>query len=155
MLRIEPAASDAPREALRLIGDLISFVEPGLLELWTTTGITFTQRRLLRLLEDAPRSPGALAGELGVAAPSLTRQLQRLEDRGFITREIDRDDRRRVVVALTASGASALTGQRVFSTSPVAAAVRDMSPRQRRELVRSLATVIALARKKEAAGAHV
>lgn len=154
VLKIEAPASDGPKEALRLIADLISLVEPQLLELWTTTGLTFGQRRLLRRLEEGPRSAGALAADLGVVAPSLTRQLQKLEDQGLVTREIDRDDRRRVVVGLTPAGRAALGGQRVFSTSPLAAALREMTARQRRDLARSLEAVIRLARAKEAGSAH-
>jgi DNA-binding MarR family transcriptional regulator len=154
MLTIAAPTGDTPKDALRAIGDLISLVEPRLLELWTTTGITFAQRRLLRLLDEAPRSAGALAAELGVAAPSLTRQLQKLEDQGLITRAIDRDDRRRVVVALTPAGAAVLGGQSASSASPLAHAVRELNAKQRRDLTRSLSLVIRMAREKEAAGSH-
>ncbi len=150
MLRIEAPAPDTPKDALRLVGDLISLVEPQLLELWTT-GLTFGQRRLLRRLEDGPRSAGALAADLGVAAPSLTRNLQKLEEQGLITREMDRDDRRRVVVGLTTAGATALGGQRAFSTSPLAAAIRELPARQRRDLVRALGVLVNAVREKEAA----
>lgn len=148
VLKVSPA--DERRQLVRLLADVVSLVEPRLLELWTTTGMTFGQRRLLRRLSAGPRSAGALAAELGVSAPSLTRQLQKLEDHGMIVRAIDREDRRRVVVSLTSAGETALADHKVFGGSPVALAVRDMTGRQQRDLVRNLEVLIRLARQRAA-----
>lgn len=145
MLKIAPAIEDSKR-LVRLLADVVSLVEPRLLELWNTTGMTFAQRRLLRRLRDSPRSAGALASELGVSAPSLTRQLQKLEDNGLIVRAIDPEDRRRVVVTLSAAGAKTLEDHGVFGDSPLALAVGDLTVRQQRELVRNLETLVRLAR---------
>jgi DNA-binding MarR family transcriptional regulator len=147
MLRI--AEVDSETELRHLLGDLVGIVEPQLVELWRSTGLTFVQRRLLRRLGEGPRSAGALAAELGVAAPSLTRQLQKLEDRRLITRQVDRNDRRRVLVALTAAGQVALADRKTIARSPLATAVRDMSPRQQRELARTLGVLVQLARRRQ------
>jgi DNA-binding MarR family transcriptional regulator len=143
VLRI--AEADSESELRHVLGDLVALVEPQLLELWRGTGMTFAQRRLLRRLTDGPRSAGALAAELGVAAPSLTRQLQKLEDRRLITRQVDPDDRRRVLVALTAAGRQSLADRRFFARSPLAMAVRDMAPGRQREVARSLRALVQLA----------
>jgi DNA-binding MarR family transcriptional regulator len=147
VLRI--AATDTETELRHLLGDVVGIVEPQLVDLWRSTGMTFVQRRLLRRLSDGPRSAGALAAELGVAAPSLTRQLQKLEDRRLITRQIDRNDRRRVLVALTASGQVALADRRTLARSPLAMAVDDMSERQQRDLARGLSVLVQLARRRQ------
>jgi DNA-binding MarR family transcriptional regulator len=152
MLRISRAANgveggDGPREVIHAIADLVAVVEPRLLDLWKSTGMTFAQRRLLRRLRDGSRSAGALAAELDIAAPTLTRQLQKLEERGLISRAMDSDDRRRVVVTLTPSGERSLADHRIFGGGALAMAARDLPADQRRELVRSVAHLLRLARK--------
>ena len=149
MLKIAP---DADRKRLvTLLADIVSIVEPRLHELWTTTGITFAQRRVLRRLREGPLSAGAIAADLGVSAPSVTRQLQRLEDHGLIVRAIDSDDRRRVLVKLTPAGKAFLADHKVFGDSPITQAAGDLSPREQRELARHLERFIRAAR--ERAGA--
>ena len=144
-----PEAEDS-RDAVRLLADVVSLLEPRLLELWTTTGITFGQRRLLGQLRRGPQSAGALAAALGISAPSLTRRLQTLEDNGFISRSIDRDDRRRVLVSLASKGQASLAGRKVFEGSPLALAAADLTDRQRRDLVRALRLLIQRARERAA-----
>jgi len=140
------AGEDEVKALVRALGDVITLVEPRLLELWKSTGITFAQRRLLRRLVAGPRSAGDLASELGVAAPTLTRQLQKLEERGILSRAVDSVDRRRVVVALTDAGKRLLAGHRVLGGGPLAQAARDLTPRRRRELTESLGVLTRLAR---------
>jgi len=148
----QPPASkrDDEKEVVRALADLITLVEPRLLQLWKSTGMTFAQRRLLRRLRTGPRSAGALAAELGVAAPTVTRQLQKLEERGLIGRAVDTKDRRRVVVTLTIDGEKSLADNRVIGGSPLALAARDLPPKRRRNLVESLAELTSLARERGA-----
>jgi DNA-binding MarR family transcriptional regulator len=146
------AEIDETREVMRVVADLVSLVEPRLLALWKATGMTFGQRRVLRQLRNGPRAAGSIATSLGVAAPTLTRQLVKLEERGLITRVSDRADRRRVMVTLTASGRRSLTDHRVFKGGPIALAARELTSRERRELALSGARLTALARKQLGAG---
>lgn len=145
MLRVSEAVGQ--KAVVRLLAEVVSLVEPRLLEFWKTTGITFGQRRLLRRLREGPLTAGALAADLGIAAPSLTRQLQRLEEDGLISRAVDREDRRRVTVTLTAAGHAVLNDHKVFGGSPLALAVRDLGLKQQRDLARDLEALIILARK--------
>jgi DNA-binding MarR family transcriptional regulator len=140
------------RALVRALGDVITLVEPRLLELWKSTGITFAQRRVLRRLVSGPRSAGDLAAELGIAAPTLTRQLQKLEDRGLLDRRVDATDRRRVTVALTDAGARLLAGHRVLGGGPLVMAARNLSPGRRRDLADALRRLVELAREPEVAG---
>lgn len=50
-------------------------------------------------------SPGELARELGVRAPTVTKTLNRLSDRGFVSRRPSRLDGRMMLVVLTEEGA--------------------------------------------------
>ncbi len=137
------------REVIRAIADLVGLVEPQLLHVWRSTGMTFTQRRVLRQLRDAPRFAGEIAGALGMSGPSLTRQLARLEERGFISRTLDTNDRRRILVDLTAGGRRVLEGHRVFAGSSIARAARELTPDQREQLITSLAVLVRRARELE------
>ena len=134
------------RQVVRAIADLVGLVEPRLLALWKATGMTLGQRRLLRELRDGPRAAGSLATSLGVAAPTLTRHLARLEARGLIARTPDRIDRRRVLVTLTATGRRALADHGVFRGGPVVAAARELTSDERIELVSRLNRFATLAR---------
>ena len=68
-------------------------------------GVTGPQRLVIRLVG---RRPGISAGELAdllrVHPSTLTGVLRRLEERGFVARKADPEDRRRAVLTLTASG---------------------------------------------------
>ena len=52
----------------------------------------------VRLTEGAPLDLGTLAIEVGVTKANISRELQRMEERGFLTRGEDPDDRRRIRV---------------------------------------------------------
>lgn len=72
-------------------------------------GVTEQQWRVLRVLNDTgPLDPTSLAHAALLYAPSVTRIIKDLSDRGFVTREIDANDRRRAIVALAPIGAALL-----------------------------------------------
>ncbi len=47
-----------------------------------------------------PMTAGAIAEHTGLATPSVTALVDRLEEKGFVSRVRDREDRRRVIVTL-------------------------------------------------------
>ena len=68
-------------------------------------GITGPQRLALRIIGRFPGLPaGKLAALLHLHPSTLTGILRRLESRGLIRRRTDPDDRRRVLLGLTARG---------------------------------------------------
>lgn len=138
--------TDSRREVIRALADVVSLVEPRLLDLWKTTGMTFAQRRVLRRLRERPRSPGSLAAELGSSAPTLTRHLHKLEGHGLVTRSVDTGDRRRIVVELTEAGRRSLADHRVFGGSALAVAAAEMTEQERRSLLTGLGRLVELAR---------
>jgi DNA-binding MarR family transcriptional regulator len=140
---------DSPKAVVRALADVLSLAEPRLVDLWRSTGMTFAQRRVLRRLRQGPRAAGSLAAELGIAAPTLTRQLQRLEGAGLLKRSVDNGDRRKVLVSLTRTGESSLAEHGVFRDSPLALAAEQLTPRQRRVLVGGLGRLVRLARNHE------
>ena len=146
--RVTPAveAGDSPKDVVRALADVIGLVEPRLLELWKTTGMTFAQRRVLRRLREGPRSPGSLAADMGISGPTLTRHLQRLEDNSLISRSVDREDRRRIVVQLTEAGRRSLADHRVFGGTSLARAAGELTPAQRRDVVVGVGRLVRIAK---------
>jgi DNA-binding MarR family transcriptional regulator len=146
---VVPEHPEGARDVIRLVADIVTLVEPRLLAAWRATGITFSQRRLLRQLREGPRAAGEVASSLGISPPALTRQLTRLEERGVVSRTTDTSDRRKVIVDLTAEGRRVLTGYQVFTGSPMARAARHLTAAQRQSVIESLALLVKLARELE------
>lgn len=68
------------------------------------TGMSFFRTKILRRLIAGPCSASELAERLGSDAPYISLTLRDLEERGFVDRTEDPEDRRRRIVELTDSG---------------------------------------------------
>jgi DNA-binding MarR family transcriptional regulator len=66
------------------------------------------QFSVLCRLEEAPRTPGELAEIEKVSAPSMTRTVAALVERGLVERTADPQDRRQVILSLTRDARSLL-----------------------------------------------
>jgi DNA-binding MarR family transcriptional regulator len=65
-------------------------------------GVNRTDGRCLDVIDQRPGlTAGELAAAVGLSRGALTTALDRLEERGFVTRTRDPDDRRRVTLELT------------------------------------------------------
>ena len=70
-------------------------------------GITEQQWRVLRVLQEAgPQDPTTIAESACLLLPSLTRILQKLEEKNLITRTADKVDRRKQVVSIAPAGSA-------------------------------------------------
>ncbi len=70
-------------------------------------GLTYDQWRILAVLEVQPGlTMSTVADAAVVPAATLTRLMDRLTELALVVRRIDRDDKRRVVVALSPRGAA-------------------------------------------------
>lgn len=68
-------------------------------------GVTEQQWRVIRALSEAGTLDATEVAEKAfILAPSLTRMLRALEERGFIIRHKDKDDGRRVLLTLAPAG---------------------------------------------------
>src|SRR5919205_2505561 len=72
--------------------------------------ITRTEAGLLNSLSDGPRRITELAELEGLAQPTVTLLVGRLEERGWVSRRRDPDDGRAVLVTGTDAGREALEG---------------------------------------------
>ncbi len=72
---------------------------------WLAADITMTQFKvLLTIFIDGPQSCGSLASALDLSLPTMTGILNRLNRRGYLNRERDRKDGRRVISGLSGKG---------------------------------------------------
>jgi DNA-binding MarR family transcriptional regulator len=86
-----------------------------------------TEAGLLSTLSRGPRRITELAGLEGLAQPTITLLVKRLEERGWVARERDGADGRAVLVALTDAGRAALEGLRAQISAALHERVADMS----------------------------
>jgi DNA-binding MarR family transcriptional regulator len=90
---------------------------------------------LLRQIADSePLRPGELANLLAVEASHVTRQVQRLQEAGYVTRVPDPDDRRAQRIRLTTAGEEAVVRIREVSCRTMRMALEDWSPRELQRL---------------------
>jgi len=61
-------------------------------------GLHVTDLRALWLLGEAPRTAGELAEELGLTSAAITALVDRLERNGYVTRQRNNSDRRKVTI---------------------------------------------------------
>ncbi len=101
--RVEKAVSALHRASAML--------DPIRLRLWDSQGLTVTQLRLLLHVSDHGDgiSNAELAERMYVTRPSVSALLDRLERGDFITREIDRADRRGIRIHLEDRGRDAIS----------------------------------------------
>ena len=66
--------------------------------------LTLSQAQVLRLLRRGPMPTGQLAAELRISAPAVTQLMNRLMTKRLIERRAATNDRRLVLVALSAKG---------------------------------------------------
>lgn len=96
--------------------------------------VTVPQCLVLQALLDEGRDINGLADLSRVTASAMTRLVDGLEKNGWVTRDRDPEDRRRIVVRLTASGKAEATRLRELTAASVGA-VLELIPKQKRAQV--------------------
>jgi MarR family transcriptional regulator, organic hydroperoxide resistance regulator len=108
-------------------------------------GLSLAQFHALEPLMDGPLAVCRVAEEAGIAAPTATRLLDGLVERGYASREPDAADRRSVLVSLTPAGRSA-TRRKLkeveAARARIAAVLDEDEQRVAADLLRRLADVI-------------
>jgi DNA-binding MarR family transcriptional regulator len=136
------------RDVLRAVVDVLVLGEPFVFSLWQASGLTLTQIRVLRAIQLTRPCAGDLAHDVGVPPSSLSRILERLEQRGLAMREIDRSDRRRVLITVTDAGASFLGTLPALDKSPLGQAVAELKGPEREAFIRGAAALVAAGRRR-------
>lgn len=131
--RCFPALRSVPASARENIGLLLSFLGSAITEAaddrLSAARLTGREYSILSILEtDGPGSQAELARLLGKVPAMVVMAVDALEERGFVTRERDPDDRRRTRVVLTAAGRRALAKAHTIADETVAASLPGLSP---------------------------
>lgn len=105
--------------------------------------LTPSQYDLLSPLCDGALGLRELARTAGVSAPTATRMMDGLQERGLATRERAADDRRAVRIALTPSGRDALKRHRTRQLARRRALFEQLSPGERRAAAKVLSRLAA------------
>ncbi len=129
---------------------VLTLGEPFLFDLWRSSGFSLAQARVLRAVARGHASAGALAQAVSLPASSLSRILERLEERGLVVRRVDARDRRRILIETTDAGRTVLQSLPSFLQTELVRRVDAMSEEERQAFLRG---VEALTRE-TAAGGH-
>jgi DNA-binding MarR family transcriptional regulator len=100
---------------------------------------------LVTIEREGPIRIGDLAAREYVSPPTMTRIIQRLDEKGFVERQPDPDDGRSCLVALTDAGAAVLEGARQERTAYLAARLSQLPAEDVAALVAALPVLEALA----------
>jgi DNA-binding MarR family transcriptional regulator len=92
--------------------------------------ISFTTASTLSRLEQRPRRLTSLAADGGVAQPSMTQLVQRLERQGLAERDRDPDDGRVVWVGITEAGRALLADRRTRRAQELADLLATLPPEE-------------------------
>jgi len=92
-----------------------------------------------------PTSVSRLALHMGVTASTMSLSLDRLASRGYVERERDAHDARKVLVRLTRQGVRLKTSQSVLDPTVVRSILKRLSPMKRQRALRGLALLAAAA----------
>ncbi len=95
-------------------------------------------RTLAYIDRNADASLSDVAEHIGLTLPSMSKIVDGLVNRKFVTRQTARDDRRRMTLALTARGLTALETSRAATRACLAEDLTALSDRQRDTIVQAM-----------------
>ena len=105
--------------------------------------VSRTEVEVLSILTEGPRRITELAELEGVAQPTMTLLVKRLEDKGWVHREGLPEDRRVVMIAITAAGRAAQQRFREQFLAALRTDLRDLTDEQLRDLAAAAETLSA------------
>jgi DNA-binding MarR family transcriptional regulator len=138
-----PAPRAATAEDARLAGMLLSLL-PRIGKIAGQVAhergaMTLERARILWQLVEAPRRSGEIAQRCGLTPASVSELVDSLERDGFVRRSEDRNDRRVVVVEISARGRREIERVGELMTAPVAKIIASLSADKRARLAAALA----------------
>ncbi len=108
-------------------------------EMLSESGITEQQWRVLRALsENGALDATKLADGACLLLPSLTRIVQTMLDKGYVTRTTDEDDRRRQLIAITDDGEAIINDNIQQATAISSRYISALGKQRYEELLDSL-----------------
>lgn len=116
--------------------------------------LTLLQAQVLRVLRRGPVLTGQLAAELRITAPAITQLTDRLIRKGLIERQAAVDDRRCVMVTLSAKGRRLVDQFRRRRGDIFTGALAYLSDDEQAQVVEGLSKVIEALERYESESAH-
>ncbi|WP_169986813.1 MULTISPECIES: MarR family winged helix-turn-helix transcriptional regulator [unclassified Microbispora] len=114
----------------------------------STREISLTAATTLSYLDrNGPARLSVLAAEQGVTQPSMTQLVQRLEREGLVSRGVDAQDGRAVLVGVTDAGRALLAERRRRRRERLDEMLGTLSPGELRELTRAAGEFLPLLRR--------
>jgi DNA-binding MarR family transcriptional regulator len=129
---------DSAVQLLRAYLAAIALTEGLQTRIWHAAELTLAQVTVLRRLAKQPRSLGQVGADLALAPPSMTRLVDRLEERGLIERRRDDEDRRKVFATLTAEGRRLVSTIPFLRGTPIRTAVDRMTIADRERIAAAM-----------------
>jgi DNA-binding MarR family transcriptional regulator len=129
---------DSAKRLLSAYLDAVTLSESLQTRIWHAAELTLVQVRVLRRLAKHPESLGHLGTELALAPPSITRLVDRLEERGLIDRQRDLEDRRKVVATLTDEGRRLVSATPFLEGTAIRMSVERMQVADRERIASAL-----------------
>ncbi|MFD5338140.1 MarR family winged helix-turn-helix transcriptional regulator [Streptomyces hawaiiensis] len=134
-----------PEEIAGALADVAGAVARSLVD---RRGMSFTTASTLgRLEREGPTRLTALAVAEGVAQPSMTQLVQRLENQGLAARVSDPGDGRVTLVAITDAGREVLAERRRERNARLVRRLAALSEEERRDLGSALRIALPLVRR--------
>lgn len=119
----------------RLSKRLAQWYDRQLADLDVSAGEWNVLQSLARQPAAAPLTPSRLAEASGIAPSSMTHRLDRMVDRGLVTRDPDPDNRTRVLVRLSAAGRNLFAMAILDSNMVESDLTASLSDRQKEQLI--------------------
>ncbi|MBD2059974.1 winged helix-turn-helix transcriptional regulator [Oculatella sp. FACHB-28] len=102
--------------------------------------VSLSQLRVLWFLNRCPQSSlSEVADDLDVTRPTMSAMIERLVQRGFVNRVEDPEERRRVLLTLTATGSKYLEQVSEATRSKVAGVLSPLSDTELQQLMQGIA----------------
>jgi DNA-binding MarR family transcriptional regulator len=96
---------------------------------------------MLALAETDGQTPGALAQQLGVRPPTITKTINRLQSQGFVERRASEADSRQAHIFLTAAGSDAIKAIEKSIRRTEKQALKGLDKKEQKALGRMLARI--------------
>lgn len=130
-------------QLIELMGLLHSRMAGDAMQLMAELNLTMPQMVCLHILKDGgSRSVGAIGGVLNLSASATSHLIDRLFERGIVTREEDPADRRQKLVSITPLGVEIVDRLSAARSEQIGAAVADIDPELRAQLTDLVSLII-------------
>jgi DNA-binding MarR family transcriptional regulator len=131
-------------EVLDLYSDLCAAVLTGQRDAWLFIDLTMPQIKALYLMVIWGKASGSKLGKaFGIGLPSVTRLVDRLVERGLVSREEDPRDRRVTHMMPTAEGRRVIEDLVSYRREYLSAALQNLNRRQLEEVRCGLSHLVA------------